>query len=160
MARQDLITERLDTAVDAIRARLRAGKIGYADLAGSGHTVQVRIREAADIAKAKAVLAELLLPTTFVTKNNTSILDWLLPPSGADEQTSIVELSLEEPEPGLLKYTLTDAGIDFRVDRAVAGSITVIGRRSMNSISVSRSSKGREATAFWCRYPVSRIRSG
>ena len=36
---------------------------------------------------------------------------------------------MEEPEPGLLKFNLTDAGIDFRVDRAVAGSITVISRR-------------------------------
>ena len=36
---------------------------------------------------------------------------------------------MEEPEPGLLKFNLTDAGIDFRVDRAVAGSITVISHR-------------------------------
>ncbi len=46
VARQDLIAERLDTTVDAIRTRLRAGKIGYVDLGGSDRTVQVRIRDA------------------------------------------------------------------------------------------------------------------
>jgi SecD/SecF fusion protein len=138
VARQDLITERLNTTLDAISTRLRAGKIGYADLAGIDRTVQVRIRDAADIAKAKATLAELLLPTappadepTSMTEwATTALADWLLPASpDANQAASISELSMEEPEPGLLKFNLTDAGIDFRVDRAVAGSITVIGRR-------------------------------
>ena len=126
MARQDLIAERLNTTVDAIRTRLRAGKIGYADLGGSDRTVQVRIRDAADIAKAKAALAELLLPTAppadepaSMTEWATTVLaDWLLPASpDADQVASISELSMDEPEPGLLKFNLTDAGIDFRVDR-------------------------------------------
>ena len=46
VARQDLIAERINTTVDAIRTRLRAGKIGYIDLGGSDRTVQVRIRDA------------------------------------------------------------------------------------------------------------------
>ena len=76
VARQDLITERLNTTVDAIRTRLRADKIGYADLGGSGRTVQVRIRDAADIAKAKAALAELLLPTAPPADEPTSMTEW------------------------------------------------------------------------------------
>ena len=37
---------------------------------------------------------------------------------------------MEEPEPGLLKFNLTDAGIDFRLElRQCAGSIAVISRR-------------------------------
>ena len=38
-------------------------------------------------------------------------------------------MSLEEPEPGLLKYTLSDAGIDYRVSTAVTQSIEVVGKR-------------------------------
>ena len=134
VARQDLIADRLDTTVDAIRTRLRAAKIGYIDLAGSDRTVQVRIREAADVAKAKAALADLLLPTTPPPDEATSMTDWAITVladwfSPAPPAASIIELSMEEPEPGLLKFNLTDAGIDFRLDRAVKGSIAVISHR-------------------------------
>ena len=53
VARQDLITERLNTVRDEIRTKLRDAKIGYTGLNGSGRTVQVRIRDAADIEKAR-----------------------------------------------------------------------------------------------------------
>ena len=138
VARQDIITERLGTTADAIRTRLRAGKIGYIDRGGSGHTVQVRVSDTADIAKAKAALADLLLPTappadapaSMTEWATTALADWFLPGSlDADQGASISELSMEESEPGLLKFNLTDAGIDFRVGRAVADSITVISRR-------------------------------
>ena len=59
VARQDLITERLNTTRDEIRTKLRDAKIGYTGLAGSGRTVQVRIRDAADLDKAKTALADL-----------------------------------------------------------------------------------------------------
>ena len=39
---------------------LRDAKIGYTGLGGTGHTVQVRIRDAAEIDKAKTALADLL----------------------------------------------------------------------------------------------------
>ena len=42
---------------------------------------------------------------------------------------SVTELSLDEPEPGLLRYTLTDNGLAYRVNAAVSQSIEVIGRR-------------------------------
>ena len=93
VARQDIITERLDATVDAIRTRLRAGKIGYIDLAGSGQAVQVRIRETADIAKAKAAVADLLVPTTPPPDEPASddkwamtvLTGWILPGSGTDQ---------------------------------------------------------------------------
>ena len=44
--RQDLINERLQATRDEIRTLLRDAKIGYTGLAGSGRTVQVRIRDA------------------------------------------------------------------------------------------------------------------
>ncbi|MCC2690603.1 MAG: bifunctional preprotein translocase subunit SecD/SecF, partial [Rhizobiaceae bacterium] len=42
---------------------------------------------------------------------------------------TVTELSLEEPEPGVLRYTLTDEGIDYRVGSAVTQSIEVVSRR-------------------------------
>ena len=113
VARQDLITERLNTVRDEIRTKLRDAKIGYTGLGGSGRTVQVRIRDAADVEKAKTALADLLPPVA----------------AGVFGTSSVAELSLEEPEPGLLKYTLTDAGIDYRISAAVTQSIEVVGRR-------------------------------
>src|SRR5262249_37173733 len=111
VARQDLINERLNTTRDEIRTKLRDAKVGYTGLGGSGRTVQVRIRDAADIEKAKDALKDLLAPVS----------------SGVFGTTSVHELTLEEPEPGLLKYTLTDQGIDYRVSTAVTQSIEVVG---------------------------------
>src|SRR6185436_12984833 len=47
--RQSLITERLTATRDEVRTKLRDAKVGYTGLASSGHTVQVRIRDAADV---------------------------------------------------------------------------------------------------------------
>src|SRR5919109_736796 len=113
VARQDLINERLNTTRDEIRTKLRDAKIGYTGLASSGKTVQVRIRDAADLDKAKDALKDLLAPVS----------------SGVFGSTRVTELALDEPEPGLLKYTLTDEGIDYRISSAVTQSIEVVGRR-------------------------------
>ena len=56
--RQDLVDERLKTTRDDIRTMLRDAKIGYTGLSGTGRTVQVRIRDATDIEKAKTALAD------------------------------------------------------------------------------------------------------
>jgi SecD/SecF fusion protein len=111
--RQDLINERLATTRDDIRTLLRDAKIGYTGLTGSGKTIQVRIREANEVDKAKTALASLTAPVS------SSIF-------GAG---SVVETTLAEPEPGLLRYTLTEEGIDYRVSSAVTQSIEVVGRR-------------------------------
>ena len=42
---------------------------------------------------------------------------------------TITELSLDEPEPGVLRYTLTDEGLDYRLGSALTQSIEVVGRR-------------------------------
>lgn len=113
VARQDLINDRLNTTRDEVRTKLRDAKVGYTGLAASGRVVQVRVRDAADIDKAKDALKDMLAPVA----------------SGTFGATSVTELSLEEPEPGLLKYTITDAGIDYRIASAVTQSIEVVGRR-------------------------------
>lgn len=111
--RQDLVTERLNATRDDIRTLLRDAKIGYTGLSGTGRTVQVRIREANEVDAAKTALAQLIQPVS----------------SGVFGTTAINELALDEPEPGLLRYTLTEEGIDYRVSSAVTQSIEVLGRR-------------------------------
>ncbi|WP_406871660.1 protein translocase subunit SecDF [Aminobacter sp. P9b] len=111
--RQDLIDERLQTTRDDIRTMLRDAKIGYTGLTGTGRTIQVRITDASELEAAKTALATLVAPVS------ASMF-------GAG---SVTELALEEPEPGLLRYTLTDAGIEYRVANAVTQSIEVVGRR-------------------------------
>jgi len=111
--RNDLINERLQTVRDDIRTMLRDAKIGYTGLSGTGRSVQVRIREANEVDKAKEALRTLTQPVT------NSLFG-----AGA-----ISELTLEEPEPGLLRFTLTDEGINYRMSSAVTQSIEVIGRR-------------------------------
>ena len=111
--RDDLIDERLTSARDEIRTALRDAKIGYTGLSGSGRVVQVRIREANDVDKAKTALESLTQPLS----------------TGVFGGTTITEFSFDEPEPGLLRYTMTDEGLDYRVSSAVTQSIEVVGRR-------------------------------
>ncbi len=113
LERQDLIDERLNTARDDIRTLLRDARIGYTGLTGTGRTVQVRVRDAAQLEPAKTALATLIQPVS----------------SGMFGAGTITELDLDEPEPGVLRYTLTDEGIDYRVGSAVTQSIEVVGRR-------------------------------
>jgi SecD/SecF fusion protein len=111
--RQSLINDRLAATRDDIRSQLRDAKIGYTGLSGTGNSVQVRIREANDVEKAKTALAAFTQPI------NQSLF------GGG----SVTEMTLEEPEPGLLRYTLTDGGINYRISSAVTQSIEVVEKR-------------------------------
>jgi len=111
--RQDMIEQRLQTARDDVRTALRDARIGYTGLSDIERGVQVRIRDASELDAARAALEPLTQPVS------ASLL------GGG----SISELELSEPQPGLLRLTLTDAGISYRVSSAVSQSIEVIGRR-------------------------------
>ncbi len=111
--KQDLINERLQATRDDIRTMLRDAKIGYTGLSGTGRSVQVRIREANEVEQAKTALATLTQPVS----------------SGVFGTGSTTELELDEPEPGLLRFTFTEEGITYRTSSAVTQSIEVIGRR-------------------------------
>ena len=111
--KQDLIDERLQATRDDIRTQLRDAKIGYTGLSGTGRSVQVRIREANEVEQAKTALASLTQPVS----------------SGVFGTGSTTELELDEPEPGLLRFTFTDEGVIYRTSSAVTQSIEVIGRR-------------------------------
>ncbi|WP_048647857.1 protein translocase subunit SecDF [Nitratireductor soli] len=111
--KNELIEERIVTTRDDIRRVLRDKKIGYTGLTGSGQSVQVRIRDAGDVAAAKEALSELTQPIT----------------SGLFGGGTVTELTLSEPEPGLLRFSLTGDGIQYRITSALTQSIEVVGRR-------------------------------
>ena len=112
LERNDLIAERLVAVRDDVRKMLRDAKVGYTGLSGTGETVQVRIRDAAQVEEARKALEPLLQPV-----------------SGGLFSGTITELEMTEPEPGLLRLTLTEPGLNYRTSAAVAQSIEVVGRR-------------------------------
>lgn len=107
VARRDFIQQRAAGLRDAIRTGLRKAGIAYTGLVADAAAVEVRVTNEADLAKAREVVAGLLAPG-----------------SGA-----IAEFTLAEPEPGLLKLTPNQAGIDAGVDAAVERSIEILKRR-------------------------------
>lgn len=111
--RQDIIKERLESTADEVRRALRAAGIGYTGLSGTGQVVQVRIRDADRVEEAKTALEDITAPTN----------------SGLFSGGTLSEISLEEPQPQLLRLTLSDEGIDYRVSNAVTQSIEVVRRR-------------------------------
>lgn len=111
--RQDLIDERMERARDDIRTLLRDARVGYTGLSGTGRAVQVRVRNNDDVAAARTALATMTQPVV----------------SGLFGASSITELALDEPEPGLLRFTLTDQGLNHRLSTALTQSLEVIGRR-------------------------------
>ncbi|TIW11954.1 MAG: protein translocase subunit SecDF, partial [Mesorhizobium sp.] len=115
MNQNDLIKDRLETSRDEIRTLLRDAnpKINYTGLSGSGRTVQVRITDPSQIDAAKKVLKPLTDPVA----------------AGLFTGGSVQEMTLDDSEPGLLKFTVTDAGIKYRTSTALTQSIEVVERR-------------------------------
>ncbi|RWO34019.1 MAG: protein translocase subunit SecDF [Mesorhizobium sp.] len=111
--RQDLANERLETARDEVRTSLRDAQIGYTGLAGTANSIQVRIRDQGQIEAAKSALERLTQPIS----------------TGMFMSGSVTEMEIAEPEPGLLRFTLTEAGIDYRIAAALTQSIEVVSRR-------------------------------
>jgi SecD/SecF fusion protein len=111
--RDGLVADRLENANDAIRTTLRDARIGYTGLTSTNSYVQVRIRDAESIEPAKQALSSLTEPVA----------------AGVLGAGVISEMTLSEPEPGLLRYTLTSEGTAYRVSTALSQSIEVIGRR-------------------------------
>lgn len=113
LERNEIIEERVQTTRDDVRRLLRQERILYSGLQGAGQSVQVRIRDADDVELARQALQDILQP-----------IDGGLLGGGV-----ITEITLEEPQAGLLRLTLTDEGIDYRVSSAVTQSIEVIRKR-------------------------------
>ena len=115
MNQNDLIKDRMETTRDEIRTLLRDAnpKINYTGLSGSGRTVQVRITDLTQVDQAKKVLKPLTDPVA----------------AGLFSGGSIQEMALDDSEPGLLKFTVTDAGLKYRTSTALTQSIEVVERR-------------------------------
>jgi len=114
VARQDLIGERVAALREEIDARLRGAGIAFTGLDDVSGTVEVRVSDASNIVKAKDTLADLLAPIRV-----------------AEGTEPVAELAVDEPEPGLLRYTLTEASIDRRVGLAVEQSLKIMERRAL-----------------------------
>lgn len=111
--RQDLANERLESTRDEIRTLLRDARIGYTGLTGTNNSVQVRVRDAEQLEAAKTALAPLLQPVA----------------SSLFGTGTVTELALDEPQAGVLRYTLTEDGLNYRLGTALNQSIEVVGRR-------------------------------
>ncbi|MDX8523819.1 hypothetical protein RFM68_04800 [Mesorhizobium sp. MSK_1335] len=104
----ELISRRLEAVRDQIRMLLRdvQPRIDYSGLAASGRAVQVRIDDVYQVEAAKSALKTL-----------------------TDPVAGIQEMALDGSEPGLLKVTMTDAGVKSRTSVALKQSIEIINNR-------------------------------
>lgn len=106
--------ERLENKRDDVRRLMNdQPRIGYTGLAIQGDTVVLRIRDAAQIPVARERLRQMEAPLG----------------SALAFGATIRESELTEPEPGLLRLTLTEAGFNERVRSAIDQSIEIVRRR-------------------------------
>ncbi|MCJ7996741.1 protein translocase subunit SecDF [Rhizobium cremeum] len=110
--RADIVKERLETTVSDIRAALRDAGIRYTGLSGVGQQIQVRITDADKVEAAKKALENITAPVSV----------------GGLTGGSIQEATLTE-DGTLLRFNLTDAGIDYRASSALTQSMEVVRRR-------------------------------
>lgn len=101
----DVIEGRLKATRDEVRSLLREARIGYTGLASSARTVQVHITDQAQLDLAKAAIKTVTDPVA---------------------DSGVQEMTLDDSEPGLLKFTVTDAGLKYRTSAALAQSVEVI----------------------------------
>ncbi|TPL52540.1 MULTISPECIES: hypothetical protein [unclassified Mesorhizobium] len=104
----DVIDGRLKIARGDVRALLMEARIGYTGLAVSGRTLQVRITNPAQLEAAKTAL-----------KRVTDVAP----------DSRVQEMTLDSGKAGLLKFTLTDAGLKYQTSNAISQSIKVIKNR-------------------------------
>src|SRR5690606_3518663 len=97
--RQDLVNERLTATRDDVRRLLRDARVGYTGLTMSGGAVRARVRGEAQREAARAALDELHQPIA----------------SGLYGSGSVQELSVIEAEPGLMRISLTEEGLNYRL---------------------------------------------
>ncbi|MBP2549094.1 SecD/SecF fusion protein [Neorhizobium galegae] len=110
--RGDIVKERLETIVGDVRNVLREANVRYTGLNGTGQQIQVRVTDVAQLQAARDALKPLLQPVSAGTFGG-----------------SITELRLDDSGDGLLRLSLTDSGIDYRMSSAVTQSIEVVRRR-------------------------------
>ncbi len=106
--------ERLENKRDDVRRILNEQpRVGYTGLAIQGDSVVVRIREPGQVALARERLRQFEAPMG----------------SALAFGSQVRESEITEPEPGLLRITLTEAGFNERVRAAIDQSIEIVRRR-------------------------------
>ncbi len=115
--RQDVAQARLSALVDDVGNRLKTAGIAYSGLSGTGTMAEVRIRDDNAVAAATQALAPLTAPLS------------------ADNKT--VETTLDTAGGALLRLTLTDAGLAYRMSQSVGETITIL-RRRLEEIGIAR----------------------
>ncbi|BCH62919.1 protein translocase subunit SecDF [Agrobacterium vitis] len=111
--RNDIVKERLEAVVGDIRSSLRDAGVRYTGLNGVGQAVQVRITDPSQLDAARKALQTLTAPVS----------------TGGFGSSSVQEATLDDSGDGVLKFNLTDAGIDYRMSSALTQSIEVVRRR-------------------------------
>lgn len=111
--RDDIVTDRLNTLVDDVRADLREAQVRYTGLSGTGDSAQVRITDPAQYVEAETALEPLAEYVNAGTLNGGTFQ----------------EVTIDDDGNGLIRLTLTEQGIDYRMRSAVEQSIEVIRRR-------------------------------
>ncbi|MBB4120187.1 protein translocase subunit SecDF [Martelella radicis] len=111
--RSDIVTDRMNTLVDDVRADLREAQVRYTGLSGSGQTAQVRITD----------------PDQYVTAEEAlqPLADYVN--AGTLNGGTFQEVTIDDDGTGLIRLALTEQGIDYRMRSAVQQSIEVIRRR-------------------------------
>jgi preprotein translocase subunit SecD len=104
--------ERAETLRDDVRRVLREARVGYSNLAIQNLTVQVRIREEADVPEAVRRLRELSAPL-----------------GGFLSGTGQRDIEVTDAGGGLITLTVTPSGITQRIRQAVDQSIEIVRRR-------------------------------
>ena len=104
--------EKVETLRDDVRRVLREARIGYSGLVARGDSVEVRIRNTADVPQALAKLRELSQP-----------LGGLL---GGTGQRSV---NISDAGGGLIRLRVTEAAMNERIRQSVDQSIQIIERR-------------------------------
>jgi len=106
---EDVARVRLSALVADVGHRLKSAGIAYSGLSGTGTIIEVRIRDTAAVSAATQALSPLAAAVS------------------ADNKT--VETALDTSGGNVLRLTLTDAGLAYRLSESVAASITVLQRR-------------------------------
>ena len=104
--------ERAETLRDDVRRVLREARVGYSNLAIQNLTVQVRVREEADVPEAVRRLRELSTPL-----------------GGFLSGTGQRDIEVSDAGGGLITLTITPGGITQRIRQAVEQSIEIVRRR-------------------------------
>jgi preprotein translocase subunit SecD len=104
--------ERTETLRDDVRRVLRDARVGYSNLAIQNLSVQVRIREQADVPEAVRRLRELSVPL-----------------GGFLSGTGQRDIEVTDAGGGLITLTVTPGGITQRIRQAVDQSIEIVRRR-------------------------------